>query len=143
MEVSQQQPSSSPREPWYAKYSVSVPGVTDLDAPRVAVFDFSRVSELPADDWAAVLAVESRGLAATPEDIERAERSKYRQVEVPRITLRDGNSLPLLGLGTWKAERGAVKAAVHTALQAGYRHIDCASIYQNEDEASSCSCLSS
>jgi len=53
---------------------------------------------------------------------------------MPHFTLRNGHRMPAVGLGTWKAERGQVRAAVHFALQAGYRHIDCASVYQNEEE---------
>ena len=43
-------------------------------------------------------------------------------------------SIPEIGLGTWKAKRGEVGTAVSTALDIGYRHIDCASIYNNERE---------
>lgn len=44
------------------------------------------------------------------------------------------SSIPLLGLGTWKSTRGEVGEAVSTALEIGYRHVDCASIYNNEKE---------
>lgn len=53
------------------------------------------------------------------------------------LTLNDGNVLPAFGLGTWKSQPGDVKDAVEEALRLGYTHIDCAWIYQNEDEVGS------
>ena len=42
--------------------------------------------------------------------------------------------LPLLGLGVWQLARGAAgERAIRTALEAGYRHIDTAQSYANED----------
>mmetsp|Transcript_33914 Transcript_33914/g.85837 ORF Transcript_33914/g.85837 Transcript_33914/m.85837 type:complete len:328 (-) Transcript_33914:297-1280(-) len=52
----------------------------------------------------------------------------------PRAQLNTGHSIPLVGLGTWKAAKGEVKQAVIAAVRAGYRHIDCAAIYGNEHE---------
>ena len=51
----------------------------------------------------------------------------------PLITLNDGYSIPQLGLGTWPLDDDQVAAAVVSAVEAGYRHIDTAVKYGNEE----------
>ena len=50
------------------------------------------------------------------------------------VKLPSGASMPMVGLGTWQAAPGEVKAAVEAAIKAGYRHIDGAFLYMNEVE---------
>jgi D-xylose reductase len=50
------------------------------------------------------------------------------------LTLRTGDDLPALGLGTWKIPRDRCADTVHAAIAAGYRHLDCACDYGNEAE---------
>ncbi|XP_045711504.1 aldo-keto reductase family 1 member D1 isoform X2 [Phyllostomus hastatus] len=55
-----------------------------------------------------------------------------------RIPLSDGNSIPIIGLGTYSDPRltpkGICKTSVKAAIDVGYRHIDGAYVYQNEHE---------
>jgi 2,5-diketo-D-gluconate reductase A len=51
----------------------------------------------------------------------------------PLIKLNDGQSIPQLGLGTWPLDDDQVATAVVHALEAGYRHIDTAVKYGNEE----------
>lgn len=51
----------------------------------------------------------------------------------PHVTLHDGRSIPQVGLGVWQTPNEQAVTAVDTALKAGYRHIDTAAVYQNEE----------
>jgi len=48
--------------------------------------------------------------------------------------LSNGTTIPMLGFGTYLIKPADVAAAIETALDAGYRHFDCAHIYGNEAE---------
>lgn len=50
------------------------------------------------------------------------------------IPLANGRDMPALGLGTWDLTGPACVSAVGKALQIGYRHIDTAEMYGNEEE---------
>ena len=50
----------------------------------------------------------------------------------PAVSLSGGQDMPLLGFGTWQIEESEAEASVTYALEAGYRHIDTATGYQNE-----------
>ncbi|EOV0789675.1 2,5-didehydrogluconate reductase DkgA [Yersinia enterocolitica] len=51
----------------------------------------------------------------------------------PIIKLHDGNLMPQLGLGVWQASIEETQLAVSKALEVGYRSIDTAAIYKNEE----------
>lgn len=54
--------------------------------------------------------------------------------QIPIITLNDGNVMPQIGLGVWQANNGdETRSAVMTAIESGYRLIDTAAVYGNEE----------
>ncbi|KAH9485616.1 D/L-glyceraldehyde reductase [Psilocybe cubensis] len=50
------------------------------------------------------------------------------------ITLSDGSKIPQIGLGTWLSKPHEVEKAVEIAVRNGYRHLDLAMVYRNQDE---------
>jgi 2,5-diketo-D-gluconate reductase A len=51
---------------------------------------------------------------------------------IPTVGLNDGHTIPQLGFGVFKIDPAETAAAVTSALEAGYRHIDTAEMYGNE-----------
>jgi 2,5-diketo-D-gluconate reductase A len=56
------------------------------------------------------------------------------QSEIPGVTLASGVVMPLVGFGTWPLRGEQAYQAVRTALDCGYRHIDTATMYRNEED---------
>ena len=56
------------------------------------------------------------------------------QSAVPSAELPGGSHMPLLGFGTWQITGSQCYDAVRTALDVGYRHLDTAQVYRNEEE---------
>ncbi|KAK5641288.1 hypothetical protein RI129_009835 [Pyrocoelia pectoralis] len=54
--------------------------------------------------------------------------------KVPKLALNNGCEIPVVGLGTWKAKSDEICDAIKKALNMGYRHFDCAPVYNNQTE---------
>ncbi|MFF8382349.1 aldo/keto reductase [Streptomyces kanasensis] len=52
--------------------------------------------------------------------------------KVPSLILNNGVSMPQLGFGVWQVPDDEAASAVGTALEAGYRSVDTAAVYENE-----------
>lgn len=52
---------------------------------------------------------------------------------VPNLTLNDGSSIPQLGFGVFQVDPGQTEEVVSQALEVGYRHLDTAQMYANEE----------
>ena len=55
--------------------------------------------------------------------------------KVPTVKLNNGLLIPIIGMGTFvpKAD-GTLYKTVKTAIDSGYRHFDCALVYENQEE---------
>lgn len=51
----------------------------------------------------------------------------------PNLLLNDGRRIPQFGLGTWQTPNAEAARVVAAAIAIGYRHIDTAAIYENEE----------
>jgi diketogulonate reductase-like aldo/keto reductase len=54
--------------------------------------------------------------------------------EIPTAELAPGVQLPTIGFGTWQITGSSAYESTRTALDVGYRHIDTATMYGNEEE---------
>ncbi|MGZ5415626.1 MAG: aldo/keto reductase [Nocardioides sp.] len=54
-------------------------------------------------------------------------------MSVPNVILSNGIEIPQLGFGVWRVPADDTQRAVAAALDAGYRHIDTATLYDNEE----------
>ncbi|XP_072510313.1 prostaglandin-E(2) 9-reductase-like isoform X2 [Notamacropus eugenii] len=55
----------------------------------------------------------------------------------PTVTMNDGNTIPILGFGTYSSKgtpKSDCEMATKVAIEVGYRHIDGAFVYENEKE---------
>lgn len=51
-----------------------------------------------------------------------------------KLILNNKTEIPILGFGTWQLNGNTCIKSVETALEVGYRHIDTAEIYENEEQ---------
>ncbi|XP_070497024.1 1,5-anhydro-D-fructose reductase-like [Chironomus tepperi] len=58
--------------------------------------------------------------------------STINPLKMQYLEFTNGDKIPMLGLGTWRAPDEEVEAAINLALEIGYRHFDCAPVYMNE-----------
>lgn len=50
------------------------------------------------------------------------------------VNLPGGTALPVIGFGTWQLGSGTAYESVRAAIETGYRHVDTATLYQNEPD---------
>jgi 2,5-diketo-D-gluconate reductase A len=60
--------------------------------------------------------------------------AESRTIASESVELATGTNLPILGLGTWQLRGSSAVDAVLRALEVGYRHIDTATAYGNEEQ---------
>lgn len=53
--------------------------------------------------------------------------------DIANISLNDGVTIPQFGIGVWQVPQDRTAETVRTAIEAGYRHVDTAQMYRNEE----------
>ncbi len=104
---------------------------------RAAEVDEGLEVGLPAGAAGAEAKSDDAAAAAAPPKAKRFRPSpgNAAAAAVPsRALSRTGDTMPALGLGMWKVPRDATAQNVFEAVQAGWRHFDCACDYGNEKE---------
>jgi diketogulonate reductase-like aldo/keto reductase/gamma-glutamylcyclotransferase (GGCT)/AIG2-like uncharacterized protein YtfP len=144
---------------WGALYELPEPSLEEIDAKEGAGFAYRRlevevvlgdgrsravayeviekepVEVPPSPEYAAAVLGGARERGLPDDYVEELERRLARQnADMPTRKLADGNEIPLLGLGVWQVESGEeTENSVRWALELGYRHIDTAQAYGNEE----------
>jgi alcohol dehydrogenase (NADP+) len=72
--------------------------------------------------------------ASTYLSLGQYDRRRMSDLRQAKLSLPDGAAIPALGFGTLIPDPVVTKTAVATALQVGFRHLDCAERYRNERE---------
>lgn len=85
------------------------------------------------ETWVLVLTTPVRGLGRVPRTAPSPGSSYVGDMTVRDIVLNDGTTIPQLGLGVFQVEPDETQGVVEKALEVGYRHIDTAKIYGNEE----------
>ena len=86
------------------------------------------VMEVPSDDIGLTFRSQSLDIP-----IYKKEDIRKRLAEL-KLKMKDGVEIPRIGFGTWQMEGKDCKEAVLAALKFGYRHIDTAQSYENEQD---------
>jgi 2,5-diketo-D-gluconate reductase A len=66
--------------------------------------------------------------------VPNVDRVKADNVVMKTVTLAGGTQMPAVGFGTWRVNGRRGYDALRAALEVGYRHIDTATMYDNETE---------
>lgn len=72
-------------------------------------------------------------LAAAALTIGRTSRAAASEAAIPQVRLNNGVAMPMLGFGTYSLRGDLCTESVADAITAGYRLIDTAKVYVNEE----------